>query len=125
MVYTIQQISEMTGLSVHTLRYYEKIGLLNDVSRNDSGYRQYNKADLSWINFLVRLRATGMPIRDMKLYSDLRNEGEATIVMRRKLLENHQQYVLHQIKELKSNFYNIEEKIEYYKNLEARKRNKF
>ncbi len=52
----------MTGLSVHTLRYYEKVGLLNEVKRDINGYRQYAESDISWINFVIRLRITGMSV---------------------------------------------------------------
>ena len=116
--FTIHQISNFTGLSVHTLRYYEKIGLLNRVDRDANGYRQYTESDISWINFLIRLRVTGMPISEMKQFSDLRSQGDSTISLRRELLENHQKNVLEQIKDLQNNLFKIEEKINYYKGLE-------
>jgi DNA-binding transcriptional MerR regulator len=117
-IFTIQQISKMTGLTVHTLRYYEKIGLLNEVNRDINGYRQYSESDISWINFLIRLRITGMSVTDMKLFSDLRSQGESTISARRELLEMHQNKVLKEIKELKDNLTEIEKKIDYYKMME-------
>ncbi|GLV67234.1 hypothetical protein Bmyc01_59030 [Bacillus mycoides] len=66
--------------------YYEKIGLLNEVSRDINGYRQYSDADISWINFLIRLGVTGMSVTEMKFFSDLRGQGEPTISARRELL---------------------------------------
>lgn len=117
-IFTIQQISKMTGLTVHTLRYYEKIGLLNGVNRDKNGYRQYSEADISWIHFLIRLRVTGMPVTDMKLFSDLRSQGESTISARRELLEVHQHKVLEEMKALKDNLSEIEKKIDYYKKME-------
>lgn len=78
------------------------------------------ESDISWINFLIRLRATGMPVCEMKQFSDLRSQGDSTISSRRELLENHQKNVLNQIKELKDNFNKIEEKIEHYKGLEGK-----
>lgn len=117
-IFTIQQISKMTGLTVHTLRYYEKIGLLNEVNRDINGYRQYSESDISWINFLIRLRITGMSVSDMKLFSDLRSQGESTISARRELLEMHQNKVIIEIKELKDNLTEIEKKIDYYKRME-------
>lgn len=116
--FTIQQISEMTGLTVHTLRYYEKIGLLNGILRDTSGYRQYSESDISWIDFLLRLRVTGMKVSDMKRFSDLRGQGESTITARRELLETHQKNVLAQMNELKNNLRMIEEKIDFYKGME-------
>ncbi|MBT2288737.1 MerR family transcriptional regulator [Paenibacillus albidus] len=117
--FTIQQISEMTGLTAHTLRYYEKIGLLYGIHRDTNGYRQYSESDISWIHFLLRLRVTGMKVSDMKQFSDLRSQGEATISGRRELLETHQRNVLAQINELKNNLKMIDEKIESYKWMEG------
>ncbi|AYV69642.1 MerR family transcriptional regulator [Niallia circulans] len=116
--FTIRNISNMTELSVHTLRYYEKIGLLNNVKRDVNGYRQYTKSDISWINFLIRLKVTGMPVSEMKKFSDLRSKGDSTISLRRKLLEDHQKSIQEQIKDLQNNLHKIEEKINYYKELE-------
>ncbi len=118
-VFTIKQISKMTELSVHTLRYYEKIGLLNEVKRDINGYRQYSESDISWINFLIRLRVTGMSITDMKHFSDLRSQGESTISARRELLEMHQNKVLKEIKKLNDNLAEIDGKIDYYKRMEG------
>ncbi|WP_458117388.1 MerR family transcriptional regulator [Bacillus sp. PK3-130] len=97
-LFTIQQIAKMTKLSAHTLRYYEKIGLLNEVSRDANGYRKYTESDISWINFLIRLRITGMSVADMKRFSDLRNQGESTVSKRLELLELHQKKSLKKLK---------------------------
>ena len=72
---TIQQTAERTGLTVHTLRYYERIGLIKPVSRRANGHRLYSARDLDWIAFLVRLRATGMPVDTMRRYAQLREIG--------------------------------------------------
>ncbi|MCK8098738.1 MerR family transcriptional regulator [Bacillus sp. 2CMS4F] len=120
-LYTIQQISNMTKLSVHTLRYYEKIGLLREVRRDKNGYRKYAESDMSWINFLIRLRTTGMSITDMIRFSDLRSQGESTVNKRLELLETHQKNVLEEIEGLRDNLTKIEEKIDYYKSLEETK----
>ena len=72
---TIAEAAEASGLSVHTLRYYERTGLLEPVSRNGSGHRRYRAADLERIAFLTKLRATGMPIRDVRRYAELLNAG--------------------------------------------------
>ncbi|AUZ28720.1 MerR family transcriptional regulator [Bacillus subtilis] len=119
--YTIQQISNITKLSVHTLRYYEKIGLLREVRRDANGYRKYTESDISWINFLIRLRITGMSMTDMKRFSDLRSQGESTVNQRLQLLKLHQKNVLEEMDGLRNNLMKIEEKIDYYKSLEERK----
>ncbi|MDT8975796.1 MerR family transcriptional regulator [Paenibacillus sp. chi10] len=116
----IQDISLITGLSSHTLRYYEKIGLLEGIERDENGYRKYSKTDILWIDFLIRLRNTEMPIRDMQKFSELRHQGDSTVTERRELLEAHQEYVLNQIRRLENNLTKINEKIDYYKKLEEK-----
>jgi DNA-binding transcriptional MerR regulator len=118
-LFSIQQIASMTGLSTHTLRYYEKIGLIKNVQRAQTGYRQYTDFDLAWIQFLIRLRVTGMPMLKMKQFSDLRQKGESTITARKELLEEHYNDVLDKIEELELNSHKIEEKIAHYKKLET------
>ncbi|MGE1115398.1 MerR family transcriptional regulator [Priestia megaterium] len=118
-LFSIQQVASMTGLSTHTLRYYEKIGLIKNVQRDQTGYRQYTDFDLAWIQFLIRLRVTGMPMLKMKQFSDLRQEGESTITARKDLLEEHYKDVLGKIEELELNSHRIEEKIAHYKKLET------
>jgi DNA-binding transcriptional MerR regulator len=87
--FTIQKVAEITNLTVHTLRYYERIGLLPTVTRTSNGYRQYSIVDIESIRFLTRLRDTGMPIRRMKQFADLRHKGNETIHERRMLLQEH------------------------------------
>ena len=118
-LFSIQQVASMTGLSTHTLRYYEKIGLIKNVQRDQTGYRQYTDFDLAWIQFLIRLRVTGMPMLKMKQFSDLRQQGESTITARKELLEEHYKDVLGKIEELELNSQRIEEKIAHYKKLET------
>ncbi|MEK1831159.1 MerR family transcriptional regulator [Priestia megaterium] len=118
-LFSIQQVASMTGLSTHTLRYYEKIGLIKNVQRVQTGYRQYTDVDLAWIQFLIRLRVTGMPMLKMKQFSDLRQKGDSTITARKELLEEHYKDVLGKIEELELNSQRIEEKIAHYKKLET------
>ncbi|WP_310877662.1 MerR family transcriptional regulator [Priestia megaterium] len=118
-LFSIQQVASMTGLSTHTLRYYEKIGLIKNVQRDQTGYRQYTDVDLAWIQFLIRLRVTGMPMLKMKQFSDLRQKGDSTTTARKELLEEHYKDVLGKIEELELNSQRIEEKIAHYKKLET------
>ncbi|WP_025025628.1 MerR family transcriptional regulator [Caldalkalibacillus mannanilyticus] len=117
---TIQDISSLTGLSSYTLRYYERIGLLSGIERDENGYRKYSKTDILWIDFLIRLRNTEMPIRGMKKFAELRRQGDSTVTARRELLEIHQEKVLNQIKQLENNLTKINEKIDYYKKMEEK-----
>ncbi|WP_028531009.1 MerR family transcriptional regulator [Paenibacillus sp. HW567] len=115
---TIQEMSGLTGLSAHTLRYYEKVGMLEGVARNEQGYRAYSEADVSWVQFLMLLRELDIPIRDMKRYSDLRSQGPSTVQERRLMLEAHQSRVQQQVRKLSENLEKLAGKIQYYKEME-------
>ncbi len=86
---TIDEVAQRTGLTAHTLRYYERIGLIAPVPRAAGGQRRYATADLDWIEFLLRLRDTRMPVAQMLVFARLRAEGDATVPQRRALLEAH------------------------------------
>jgi DNA-binding transcriptional MerR regulator len=84
---TIAEVAERTGLSRHTLRYYERDGLMLGVDRAGSGHRRYSEYDLGWIELITKLRATGMPIREVRRYAELvraddGNEGERLVLLR-------------------------------------------
>ncbi|WAH37468.1 MerR family transcriptional regulator [Alicyclobacillus dauci] len=118
--FTIQEIAAITGLSVHTLRYYERIGLLDPVSRTENGYRSYSAKDIAWVEFLNRLRVTGMPIRTMQEFASLRRKGDATVRERRELLEQHETNIRAHMAELEQNLRQIEKKIDLYKEMEEK-----
>ena len=88
---TIAQVAAATGLSTHTLRYYERIGLLDSVQRRDNGHRVFRAEDMTWLAFLLRLRDTGMPIAQMQQYAALRRQGDSleSVSARQRLLELH------------------------------------
>ncbi len=121
---TIAEMARQSGLSAHTLRYYERIGLIPPLARNRSGHRLYGPSDLTWIDFLDRLRRTGMPIRDMKRYAALRARGNGTLAARRELLEAHRQTVAAEIAALTVNLKTIEDKIKTYRRMERGVRSK-
>ncbi|MBW4473933.1 MAG: MerR family transcriptional regulator [Stenomitos rutilans HA7619-LM2] len=102
------------------MRYYERNGLLEPVDRASSGHRRYCEEDIARIEFLTRLRATGMPIRQMQEFARLFREQPDAIGDRRQLLEVHEQQVQAHIQELQRNLEVIQWKIGYYKGLEAR-----
>jgi len=87
---TIAEAARLTGLSAYTLRYYEQIGLIAPIERR-SGVRRYSPEDIRWLEFLVRLRATGMPMRDMQRYAELLRQGPVpqSLAERRTMLEQH------------------------------------
>lgn len=111
---TIGQVAEMTGLSTHTLRYYEQAGLLRAISRTAAGHRLYAPADLDWLAFVMRLKATGMPIAQMQAFATLRAQGESTFGERRNLLVTHRDAVRAHIAELQASLDVISDKIVNY-----------
>ncbi|WP_025683214.1 MerR family transcriptional regulator [Paenibacillus maysiensis] len=115
---TIRQVADVTNLSVHTLRYYENIGLLNSIHRNKNGYRYYSPEDITWIKFLTRLKATGMSINKMIEIAELRRQGDSTITTRRVLLEEHYKEVQEHMIELQKNLNLLADKIVIYKEME-------
>ncbi|MCT4544808.1 MAG: MerR family transcriptional regulator [Vallitalea sp.] len=114
MTYTIGQISEKTGLTTHTIRYYEKEGILPYVQRNEKGIREFNDDDMFWISLISCLRETGMSIKDIKYIVDLSLEGEHTVAQRVGILQNHKEKILNQINELQDVIKKIDYKISYY-----------
>lgn len=119
---TIQQVTEVTGVSAHTLRYYERIGLLDSVERARSGHRRYTRHDLAWISMLMRLRATGMSIRKMQEFADLRRQGPENLPQRLAFLEQHQQEVRAHLRETEEHLAIIEAKIELHRTQIARRK---
>jgi DNA-binding transcriptional MerR regulator len=112
---SISEAAEASGLSAHTLRYYERAGLLEPVSRDESGHRRYRETDLQQITFLTKLRATGMPIREVRRYAELMKAGEATNEERLALLEAHRDVVLAGLEETARSLELIEWKINLYR----------
>ena len=108
----IQTVSKLTGLSAHTLRYYEKIDLLLNIKRDSKGYRDYCEKDLVWIEFIKRLKATNMPLTEIKKFALLRSKGEGTISERLEILQNHQSRVKKQMNDLLIHQEKIKEKME-------------
>jgi DNA-binding transcriptional MerR regulator len=111
---TIGQVAATSGVSTHTLRYYEQAGLLRAIGRTEAGHRLYSPADLDWLQFVMRLKATGMPVAGMQAFAALRAEGEATIGARREMLIGHRDAVLARIAELQTSLAAITDKIAYY-----------
>ena len=91
--YTIERAAEITGVSRHALRYYERIGVLAPVGRGPSGHRRYTEADLGAIGFVTLLRDTGMPIRDVHRFMELTRRGDHTVPDRVELLRSHRDAV--------------------------------
>lgn len=118
--YTIRTMAARCGMTTHTLRYYERVGLIQPVGRAQNGHRRYSDADEAWLKFLHCMRATNMPIREMQRYARLREEGGGSSLERRRILEEHQATVAAQIASLEKAHALLTHKIANYRNIEER-----
>jgi DNA-binding transcriptional MerR regulator len=111
--FTIAEVAEKTGVSAHALRYYERIGLL-EVARQAGGHRRFTQPDIDRVVFIGRLRATAMPIREIRRYFDLVAAGRSTECDRLALLQGHRRAVRAHLRELETALGAIEHKITRY-----------
>jgi len=112
---SIAEVAEQTGLTAHTLRYYERDGLmLAAVDRSTAGHRRYSPRDVGWITLITKLRSTGMPIREVKKYAALVRAGHGNEAERLELLKAHRDRVEHQLAEVTSHLRAIDHKIGLY-----------
>ena len=118
---TIQQAVKATGLTAHTLRYYERIGLIHPIDREQNTRRCYTSDDIGWIDFLTKLRATGMSIRDMQKYAQLQRQGEETLPQRVEMLKALRDQVEQRIDELNEHLKLVYYKIDLYEKIVSEK----
>ena len=111
---TPAQMSERTGVSIDTLRYYEREGLLQAVERNTSGHRRYSTDDVLWVEVLRCLRETGMTMEQLRNYCDLGAQGDHTQPERLDMLLQHKKIVLKQIEDLQASLVLVDHKIDIY-----------
>ena len=111
--YSIGEFSRLTNLGIHTLRYYEHENLITP-KRNSSNRRCYSDKDLAWIEFIKRLKDTGMPIKQIQHYAKLRAEGDLSLNERMKMLTMHRESLNEQIKVLQEHLAKLDDKIDFY-----------
>lgn len=114
---TIQEVARQTGLSTYTLRYYERVGLIHPIDREQNTHRRYNAEDVGWIDFLTKLRATGMSIKDMQRYAELQRQGDETLPERVEMLKSLRDQVEERIDELNEHLKLVYYKIEIYQQM--------
>lgn len=119
--YSISQMAKRFEIEPHTLRFYEKEGLIAP-ERTESGIRAYTEEDVSRLEMAMCLKSTGMPLKDIKRYFDLVDQGDDTLDERLKIFTDQRQHVLDQIEELQKYLCKIEHKIEWYTGFVAEKR---
>ncbi|MDY3232314.1 MAG: MerR family transcriptional regulator [Clostridiaceae bacterium] len=111
--YSIGEFSRLTNLGIHTLRYYEHEHLITP-ERNSSNRRCYSDKDLAWIEFIKRLKDTGMPIKEIQHYAELRAAGASTLNEQMEMLIMHRKYLNEQIQQLQEHMEKLDDKIDFY-----------
>ena len=124
-MYSIQEVSNKTGLTAHTLRYYEKEGLISGVERTQGGFRQYTDEDLERLGLICCLKNTGMSIQEIARFVRLTHEGDHTLEERVELLRAHRERVLEKMAEMQKHLDKVNWKLNFFseklKAYEARK----
>ncbi|MGC9665157.1 MerR family transcriptional regulator [Planosporangium sp. 12N6] len=116
--YSPGEVAGKTGFSLDTLRYYERIGLLDGIARTPGGQRVFTDDDVAWLGILRCLRDTGMPIAAMLRYAELARGGDETVAERVALLEEHDRQIEQKIADLRAEQRRIREKIDWYRSVQ-------
>lgn len=111
---TIKQAAEITGISIDNLRYYERIGLIPEVPRTESGIRDYDEIALSWIDFAMRFKKAGMPLEAIREYIQLALQGEVTKPARKEILLEVKEKLEHQLLDIQESLDVINYKLDTY-----------
>ncbi len=122
MNYYIGEFSKKFDISIDTLRYYEKIGLIYP-ERDNVNKRIYSEKDIEWVKFIIRLKETNMPIKQIKYYSKLRYEGDNTIKERLELLNEHMNRLKAEKEKIDENMQHLKEKITIYNDMMEKNKN--
>ena len=117
----IAEVSERYGLSLDTLRYYERVGLIPPVNRNESGIRDYNELDLRRVEFIKCMRSAGLPIEVLIEYVALVQQGDQTIAARKEILKEQRELLAARIEEMQKTLGILDYKIEVYENAVLKK----
>ena len=113
-MYSIQEVSNKTGLTAHTLRYYEKEGLISGVERSQGGFRQYTDEDLERLGLICCLKNTGMSIQEIARFVQLTHEGDHTLEERVELLRAHRERVLERMAEMQKHLDKVTWKLNFF-----------
>ena len=113
-MYSIQEVSQKTGLTAHTLRYYEKEGLLNGVERSQGGFRQYTDEDLEALGLICCLKNTGMSLQEIARFVQLTQAGEHTLRERVNMLTEHRENVIARMAEMQKYLDKVTWKVNFF-----------
>ena len=115
MTYTIKQVSEMMSLPVSTIRYYDKMGLIPFLEKNESGYRIFKEQDISMLRIIECFKNTGMSISEMQQYVEMVKRGDESLEERYQLFVRRKEIVLEEMRQLEKQLETIDHKLWYYK----------
>jgi DNA-binding transcriptional MerR regulator len=119
-VITIGELARLSGLSTHTIRFYESVGVLKPNGRATNGHRRYNSTDLVWLEFVLKLKLTGMPLVEIKQYAELRAHGDTTLHPRLAMLKLHRERLVTKLSELSQCAAALDDKIRTYREMIAK-----
>ena len=108
----ISEVSEITDISTHTLRYYEKVGLIYPIQKGKGGIREYTEQDVSRLKFIKCMRGADVPIESLKVYIDLYDEGDHTYEERMSILKSEYENMLQKQKDVEAGVEYLKHKIE-------------
>lgn len=117
---SIGELSRLSGVSPHTLRFYEAEGVLKPAGRAANGHRRYRREDVLWLEFVLRLKVTGMPLAEIRQYAVLRAQGEKTLQPRLTMLKLHRERLVTKINELSICAGVLDDKIHSYRKMIAK-----
>ena len=112
----ISEVSEHYAISSDTLHYYERIGLIPTVNRNESGFRDYKEEDLKRVEFIKCMRSAGLPIETLIEYMDLVQQGDKTIAVRKEILKDQRDLLMGRMEEMQKTLELLNYKISVYEN---------
>lgn len=116
-VFTIGELAQLSGLTTHTIRFYESAGVLKPNRRAANGHRRYQENDVLWIEFVLKLKLAGMPLTEIKQYADLREQGDSTLQQRLAMLKLHRDRLATRMSELSECSKILDDKIRIYRRL--------
>ncbi len=112
--YTVKQVADLYGVSTHTIRFYDNAGLFPDVERGENGERLFSKEQLDWLNIVMCLRKTGLPIAGIRHYIELCEKGDCTLEERYQIILSQKERAKHELEECKSKLDVLEHKEKWY-----------
>ena len=113
----MKAVTQITGLSEYTLRFYEKQQLIINIKRDSNNYRLYSDFDIQWIQFLTKVKSTNMPLKDIQKYAELMAKGNSTLAEREEMLLKHKQRITEQISTLSDILIQIDNKLQRYQRI--------